>query len=294
MNWLTPKDIANLLRRLLGPMVDFSLQLPSEPLWVRADESQLEQVVLNLAINARDAMPRGGTLTVRTGTREIDASESAVLDVVPGRYVSIEVSDTGAGMDDATRARAFEPFFTTKGPQHGSGLGLATVYGIVRQSGGTVTLESVVDEGTRVTVFLPRGGDTPMTHTGGTRAQSKKASVVVLLVEDEPRVRSQAKRLLERSGYEVIEALDGAEGQRAFDERAGAVDVVVTDIVMPNMSGADMVSRIRERAPDVPVVFVSGYTAEDQSLPLGARTLFVPKPYTIAALCQAIEAAIAG
>ena len=286
-------NVERLLARALGDHIRFQVERGVRSACTVADASQLEQVLVNLAINARDAMPRGGTLTVRTGVRDMAPLEAALLDVVPGRYVTIEVRDTGVGMDDAARARAFEPFFTTKGPQQGSGLGLSTVYGIARQNGGAVTLESTVDQGTCVTVLLPRAGDASTTQTGEMRAASTNARRVVLLVEDEPRVRSQARRLLERSGYDVIEAADGAEGERAFDERAGTVDVIVTDIVMPNMSGAEMVSRIRARAATVPVVFVSGYTADDQSLPLGDRTLFVAKPYTVAALCEAIRTAIA-
>jgi CheY-like chemotaxis protein len=203
--------------------------------------------------------------------------------------VTIEVDDTGVGMDEATRTRAFDPFFTTKGPAQGAGLGLATVYGIVRQSGGAVSLRSVPGVGTRVRIHLPRGAsdvaEPALQQASATRG-------VVLLVEDEPRVRSQARRLLQRSGYEVVEASDGAEAKRIFAERANDIDVVVTDVVMPIVGGVELVATLRAVQPELPVVLVSGFTAEEQELPLGDRTAFLTKPYTIEALCDAIEAVV--
>ena len=215
---------------------------------------------------------------------------AAVLDVIPGPYVTIDVEDTGVGMDEATRNRAFEPFFTTKGPAQGAGLGLAMVYGIVRQSGGAISLRSAPGAGTHVRIHLPRGE----AGAGAARALANggESRGVVLLVEDEPRVRSQARRLLQRSGYEVLEASDGAEGKRIFAERQGDIDVVVTDVVMPMVGGVEMVATLRAVQPDLPVVFVSGYTAEEQDLPLDERTAFLTKPYTIDALCDAIAAVV--
>ena len=281
--------VERVLMRVLGSSVRIELRRDVAYAPVVADAGQLEQVLVNLSINARDAMLRGGTLTIRTGQTTLDAAGAAVLDVLPGPYVTIDVEDTGTGMDEATRIRAFEPFFTTKGPTQGAGLGLAMVYGIVRQSGGAISLHSAPGAGTNVRIHLPRGDASAAAPTPSADVESRG---VVLLVEDEPRVRAQARRLLQRSGYEVVEASDGTEGKRLFAERQGDIDVVVTDVVMPLIGGVDMVAALRATRPDLPVVFVSGYTAEEQGLPLDERTAFLAKPYTIDALCDAIAAVV--
>jgi two-component system, cell cycle sensor histidine kinase and response regulator CckA len=282
--------VERLLMRVLGSSVRIELRRDVAYAPVVADAGQLEQVLVNLSINARDAMLRGGTLTIRTGETTLDVTDAAVLDVLPGPYVTIDVEDTGTGMDEATRIRAFEPFFTTKGPTQGAGLGLAMVYGIVRQSGGAISLHSAPAAGTHVRIHLPRGDASAVAAPSGAPEQASRG--VVLLVEDEPRVRAQARRLLQRCGYEVIEASDGAEGKRLFAERQSDVDVVVTDVVMPLLGGVDMVAALRAARTDLPVVFVSGYTAEEQGLPLDARTAFLTKPYTIDALCDAIMSVV--
>ena len=279
--------VERLLMRVLGSSVRIELRRDVEYAPVVADSGQLEQVLVNLSINARDAMLRGGTLTIRTGEATLDLGAASVLDVIPGPYVTIDVEDTGVGMDEATRTRAFEPFFTTKGPAQGAGLGLAMVYGIVRQSGGAISLHSAPGAGTHVRIHLPRGEG----NAAPVQAEPEQESRgLVLLVEDEPRVRAQARRLLQRSGYQVVEASDGAEGKRLFAERQGDIDVVVTDVVMPMIGGVEMVATLRAVQPDLPVVFVSGYTAEEKDLPLDDRTAFLTKPYTIDSLCDAISA----
>jgi two-component system, cell cycle sensor histidine kinase and response regulator CckA len=286
------ENVERLLIRVLGSSVRIELRREVEHAPVVADASQLEQVLVNLAVNSRDAMLRGGTLTITTGATELGFADAAVLDIMPGPYVTIDVEDTGSGMDDATRNHAFEPFFTTKGHSHGTGLGLATVYGIVRQSGGAISLRSTAGVGTHVRIHLPRGDASSVARQ--VEAAAEESRGLVLLVEDEPRVRSQARRLLQRSGYAVTEASDGAEGMRLFEERRGAFAVVVTDVVMPILGGVDMVAKLRALEPELPVVFVSGYTAEEQDLPLGPRTTFLTKPYTIAALCEAIAQVVPG
>ena len=248
--------VERLLMRVLGSSVRIELRRDVAYAPVVADAGQLEQVLVNLSINARDAMLRGGTLTIRTGETTLDATSAAVLDVMPGPFVTIDVEDTGTGMDEATRIRAFEPFFTTKGPTQGAGLGLATVYGIVRQSGGAISLHSAPGAGTHVRIHLPRGDAS--TTTASPAAGKQESRGVVLLVEDEPRVRAQARRLLQRSGYEVIEASDGGAGKRLFAEGQDDIDVVVTDVVMPIMGGVDMIATLRAARPELPVVFVSG------------------------------------
>jgi PAS domain S-box-containing protein len=290
------ETVSRLLVRALGPQVHTDVRRGAGQLSVVADAGQLEQVIVNLAINARDAMPNGGTLIISTNVRDLSPTEAALAGVVPGAYVVLEVKDTGSGMDATTRARAFEPFYTTKGAQSGTGLGLSTVYGIVHQTGGGITLESDVGKGTCVTLYLPRAdGKAPAAAhrtPKGDRALIKRRGRL-LLVEDEPSVRAQARRQLERSGFTVTDARDGAEGVLQFRARDGAVDIVVSDVMMPTMGGVEMVARLRALAPDVPVVFVSGYTADDRALPLDDRTLFVAKPYSIDTLCGAIDSLLA-
>jgi two-component system, cell cycle sensor histidine kinase and response regulator CckA len=293
-------NVERLLARALGGGARLEVRRGAPSATALADPSQLEQVLVNLVINARDAMPHGGTVTITSGSVELAPADAESLGVAPGRYSSIEVADTGVGMDEATRAHAFEPFFTTKDPHRGTGLGLATVYGIARQSAGAVRLVSEPGVGTRVTVLLPAGADTgaasearPRREDSAMKGAVRRAGTV-LLVEDEPVVRAQARRLLERCGFAVIEAADGREGERQFDAHRTALDAIVTDVVMPEMGGVEMVSRLRMRAPSVPVVFVSGFTAEDRDLPLDRRTVFVAKPYTMALLCGAIAAVMAG
>ena len=291
------RNVERLLARALGGGARLQVRRSEGSASAVADPHQLEQVLVNLVINARDAMPQGGTVTITTGAADLAPAEAQALGIAPGRYASLEVADTGVGMDESTMLRAFEPFFTTKGPHEGTGLGLATVYGIAHQSGGAVRLASEPGSGTRVTVLLP-GGDASIAHEAPAPLVEQPATVrgagAVLLVEDEPRVRAQARRLLERCGFVVFEAADGAEGERQFDDYQAALDVIVTDVVMPGVGGVEMVSRIRKRVPEVPVVFVSGYTAEDRNLPLDRRTVFVPKPYSMGVLCGAIDSVRAG
>ena len=289
-------NVSRLLFRALGPKVHTEVKYGDGALAVVADAAQVEQVLVNLAINARDAMLAGGILEITTELQELGAAEAVMIGLEPGEYVTLAVRDYGTGMDATTRAKAFEPFFTTKGPHDGTGLGLSTVYGIARQSGGAVTLDSAPGEGTRVTLYLPRAGDTapaavPVMTTGEVRLAGRRGRV--LLVEDEPRVRAQARRLLERSGFAVTDAHDGVEALFQFQACGGAVDVVVSDVMMPAMGGVEMIAKLRATAPTIPVVFVSGYTADDRALPLDERTLFLPKPYKIADLCDAIDSLLA-
>ena len=291
--------IERLIARVLGETVLLKVHAGAASSHVHADASQLEQVLVNLAFNARDAMPHGGTLTIATTTHDVDDREAETLGVVPGSFFVIEVTDDGVGMDETTRSRAFEPFYTTKGPHLGTGLGLATVYGIVKESAGAVILASTPGVGTAVRIYLPLGVK-PTAAAQSSRTNDDAGVVAtgelhgaatgrVLLVEDEPRVRAHVRRLLEHHGYSVTEAEDGAEGERRFLSEQGTIDVIVTDVVMPVLGGVEMVARLREIAPRVPVVFVSGFTAEDRSLPLDERTAFVAKPYAIATLSEALR-----
>ena len=254
-----------LLRRSLGEQIN--LVISTEPdLWrVEADRGQLEQVLVNVALNGRDAMPGGGRLTIETGNTEVDAAYAAQRpDLEPGRYSRLAVSDTGTGMDAATLERVFEPFFSTKERGRGTGLGLATVYGIVKGLGGTVDLYSEVGLGTTVSVLLPvtdqavaaaAEPDYPLADLRG-RGQT------ILLVEDEESLRTMASRILVRNGYQVCAADNGAEAVRVAADPAWPVDLLVTDMVMPGMLGVEVMGRIRATRPQLPVLFISGYAQQ--------------------------------
>jgi PAS domain S-box-containing protein len=282
-----------MLRRLVG--ADIVLEIRSEPgLWhVLADPGQIEQVLVNLVVNARDAMPRGGRILVATSNLELKAdSLMRANGVRPGTYVSLLVRDTGVGIEPAHHARVFEPFFTTKEPGKGTGLGLSTVYGIVQQSGGHVTVESTPGEGATFTVLLPRhlGGE-PATASKVDRRRLPGGTETLLLVEDEAAVRSSARRLLERQGYTVLEARHGGDALRIVEETGRQIDLVVTDLVMPEMGGKELAERLRAHRPGLKVLFMSGYT--EKVIATGGvmppNTGFVEKPFTVEQLMRRLR-----
>ena len=294
-------DVEKMLGRLIGAHIalvtDCSARVPLPR--VRADVGQLEQVIVNLAVNARDAMPDGGTLTIRTGEAELteaDCRDHADFDVRPGRYVVIAVSDTGVGMDAATQARMFEPFFTTKGPGKGTGLGLATVFGIVKQSGGYVAVGSEPGRGTTFRIYLPAVEEAaPSASAGAGGADAvPNGSGTILLVEDEAAVRALARRVLEQAGYAVLEAADGLDGARVAEEFEGAIDLLLTDVVMPNLGGRALAERLRATRPRMPVLFVSGYPdgeMERGCLTSGGAT-YLEKPFSPRLLRETVRQAL--
>ena len=293
-------DLEKMLRRLIGEHIALVTDyVPSLPR-VRADLGQLEQVIVNLAVNARDAMPNGGTLSIRTAELELKQGQSfAYSDVEarPGRYVALAVSDTGIGMDRATQTRIFEPFFTTKGPGKGTGLGLATVYGIVKQSGGYIWVDSAPGAGTTFTIYLP-AVSRPAEGTAdaaGDQADSPNGSGTILLVEDESSVRTLARRVLEQSGYMVLEARDGLEGAQVAEQHDGAIDLLITDVVMPNLGGRALVDRLRRRRPDVAVLFISGYPEGEVELRglTGDGAYYLQKPFSPQVLRETVRSALA-
>jgi two-component system cell cycle sensor histidine kinase/response regulator CckA len=254
---------------------------------VRADAGQLEQVLVNLAVNARDAMPNGGRLAIATANADFDTAH-AVPDhappLPPGHYVVLRVTDSGTGMDAQTQARMFEPFFTTKPQGKGTGLGLATVYGIVRQSGGHIDVDSALGRGTTFRIYLPRA-DGPLEEALAAPAAS--APVVpgretVLLAEDDPLVRLLARKVLEKAGYTVLVAASGADALTLAEGHAGAIDLLVTDVVMPEMSGRDLMRRLTQRHDGIKVLYVTGYADEAVAHHgvLDPGTAFLPKPFT--------------
>jgi PAS domain S-box-containing protein len=280
-------DVERLLRRTLGEHVELHTVAGDELYPVLADPGQLEQALLNLALNARDAMPGGGTLTVSTGNVNIDQAASDQLsDIPPGTYVRLQVADTGTGMDRETLGRAFEPFFTRKPPGEGTGLGLATVYGIVKQSGGDVHLYSEPGMGTNVSIYFPitdeRKGAPQTPHSDPTNGTE-----TLLLVEDEAQVREMTRRILTEYGYDIIAAPLGAEGLKAFQQAPASVQLVITDVVMPGMSGPELADQIRAVRPELPVLFISGY-AEPAQLSHVKHNL-LEKPFTAHALAAKVR-----
>ena len=253
-----------MLRRLIGEDIDL-VTLPSAVRdVVEADPGRLEQVIVNLVVNARDAMPHGGKLTIESGAAQVHENlSSPQLGIRPGQYVTVSIIDTGIGMDEATMAHLFEPFFTTKGAGRGTGLGLATAYGIIRQSGGAIGFSSQPGVGTTARIYLPAAEekDRPATEKIPAPAALSGAETI-LLVEDEPRVRKLIAGVLTSHGYTVIEATRGAEAVKLCRERKGKIDLAVVDVVMPEMSGPDLVKQLRPLSRGLRVLYISGYTDE--------------------------------
>jgi PAS domain S-box-containing protein len=286
-------DAEPLLRRMVRDDVRLELDLAPDAGAVEADPAQLQQMLLNLAANARDAMPRGGTLRVATERRAFAGGEGRSR---PGEYVALRVSDTGEGMLPDVRERVFEPFFTTKQPGEGTGLGLATVHGIVQQAGGTIEVESAPGKGTTFSILFPRCVQAPADAGGGAGAAlAPPISGTVLVVEDDAAVRSLAVRALEQTGLRVLAASRGQEALALAAERRQAVDLVVTDVVMPGIDGTEVARRLRERWPDLPVLYVSGYVPPGGARAgEGARERLLPKPFTPAELAAAVRVLLAG
>jgi PAS domain S-box-containing protein len=292
LNKLVEK-LADMLRRLITEDVELRIQTTPGVGKVKADPGQLEQVIVNLAVNARDAMPEGGQLTVTV--RNVMLDDAWVRDHVggrPGRHVMVSVSDDGMGMDPAVRARVFEPFFTTKDPGKGTGLGLSTVYGIVKQSGGYISVESEVGRGTTFTVYLPRVDAAVETAAPAVAREAPGGSETVLLVEDDVSLRRLAREVLEAGGYRVLEAADGTEALRLSAEHGGPIDLLFTDVVLPGMSGRRLAESLVPLHPGIKVMYASGYT-DDVVVQRGVfahGTAFLPKPFTPTVLRTRVRA----
>ncbi|MCE9578910.1 MAG: response regulator [Deltaproteobacteria bacterium] len=269
-----------MIRRLLGEDIEVVFQPDAVHHSVLCDPGQIEQVLMNLIVNARDAMPRGGTLTIETRDVELDESFAAShAGVQPGAHVMLAITDTGVGIPAEIQARIFEPFFTTKDVGRGTGLGLSTVYGIVKQSGGTIWVSSEVGRGTVFTVYLPRTQVEPLTPESPPAAR-RACGGTVLLVEDEDQLRVLTRSLLRRAGYTVLDARDGAEALQACARHASKIDLLLTDVVMPMMCGRELAERARLVRPDMKALFMSGYTDEVIGLHGGleSQVAFLEKP----------------
>jgi CheY-like chemotaxis protein len=284
-----------MLRRIIGEDIELRTKLSPALSPARIDPMHIEQVIMNLAVNSRDAMPQGGKLTIETANGESGDYAEGHLGVATGPYVMLAVSDTGVGMDAATRSRIFEPFFTTKDQGKGTGLGLSTVYGIVKQNGGEVQVYSEPGHGTTFKIYFPAGADDAEALPGESReTQLAPAAETVLLVEDEDQVRHLTRMLLARQGYRVLEASSGSAALALAREYRERVDLLLTDVVMPQMSGPDLAREVRSAHPEIKVLFMSGYTdnaiALQGSLP--ASTPFVQKPFTSATLQRKVREAL--
>jgi len=283
----------SILRRLIGENITLSSVLVPSAAAVLVDPGQIEQVLLNLAVNARDAMPRGGRLTIETREVELDA---AYLRSHPyarsGRHVELAVTDTGFGMSEDVRSRIFEPFFTTKETGKGTGLGLAMVFGSIRQSGGHIEVESTVGQGSTFRIYLPRVSGPELPQAIGEVAPPGRGCETILLAEDEAAVRRIARIALERHGYRVIEAAEGRAAFDAAERHDGRIDLLVTDVVMPELGGRDLADRLRERRPGIGVLFLSGYI-EDEIVREGisaSGATFLQKPFSTLDLVRKVRA----
>ena len=283
-------DMAKMLRRIVGEEIQMVVRTEGDLGGVKADIGQMEQVVLNLVVNARDAMPTGGRLIIET--ENVELGEVYVGEHVaakPGAYVLLAVSDTGTGMDEETKSRIFEPFFTTKASDKGTGLGLATVYGIVQQSGGAIQVYSELGRGTTFKIYLPRtAGPIEVLRSSDTLDQAPRGTETVLLVEDQEVVAAVVRGALHTCGYQILEARHGEEALRIWKARGPSIDLIITDVVMPVMNGPDFVRQARETNPNVKVLFMSGYTEHGFSAhgEMGPADGFLQKPFAPAALAR--------
>ncbi|HXG46755.1 MAG TPA: ATP-binding protein, partial [Methylomirabilota bacterium] len=287
------RDAERMLARLIGDDVTLLTDLAPNVVPVRADPGQFHQVLLNLAVNARDAMPRGGTLTIRTVERELRETIADVggPEAAPGRYVILEVCDTGVGISEEVKPYLFEPFFTTKEDGKGTGLGLSTVYGIVKQSGGYVEVESTVGRGTTFRIYLPRAEMSVPAADPAPVPEWPRGAETVLLVEDEEAVRRFARLTLERAGYTVLEARDGEEGLHVCRTHPGRIDILVTDVAMPRLGGRALAEEALRQRPKLRVLYLSGYT-DDPAVRLeaaGGDSAFLQKPFSPYALVERVR-----
>ncbi len=283
-----------MLRRLIGEAVELTTLPSASPVCVYIDPGQLEQVLMNLCVNARDAMPKGGRLKIDLAARALDGAGATEIGLKAGAYARIAVTDTGTGMDAATQKRIFEPFFTTKPVGQGTGLGLSTVFGIVQQGGGQIQVESALGAGTTFNIWLPvAAGEAAVAPAAGATSELT-GTETILLVEDDDAVRKLAKVVLAKAGYNLIEARSPGDALVQSEEHAGAIDLVLTDMVMPLMSGERMVEKLRERRPDLRVAFMSGYPGKVEEQPRTAPTIFIQKPFTPETLLGKVREALGG
>jgi two-component system cell cycle sensor histidine kinase/response regulator CckA len=291
-------DMEKLLRRLIGEDVELTTPLAADLGRVKADQGQLEQVIMNLAVNARDAMPQGGKLTISTANFVMDEAfvSRYPYPVQPGPYVCLTVSDSGIGMDAETKAHAFEPFFTTKEKGKGTGLGLSTVYGVVKQSGGYIDVESSPGAGTSFKIYLPQVHEAihEQGPSSGADTGSFDGKETILIAEDEASLRKLTRNTLEQCGYKVLEAKDGVEALEVSENHEAKIDLLLTDMVMPGMGGRALAEELSRRRPDTRILYMSGYTGQafGSEAPIDPGSEFLAKPYTREVLTRKVREAL--
>jgi two-component system, cell cycle sensor histidine kinase and response regulator CckA len=294
-------DVKKMLDRMIGEDVQMTTRLDPNLSHIKTDQGQIEQVLMNLAVNARDAMPGGGKLVIETQNTQIDDAFARryPYPVQTGPYVLLTVSDSGVGMDAATQARVFEPFFTTKEKGKGTGLGLSTVYGVVKQSGGYIDIQSELGVGTTFKIYLPRVE--AAVETGGDALpqgvkDSQQGAETILVVEDEEALRKLARNILAAYGYTVLEAEDGPHALEISKRFRGAINLMLTDVIMPGMNGPSLAQQITQQRPEIKVVYMSGYTGQvfNKDAVLNPGSIFVQKPFTREALAKKIREALDG
>jgi two-component system, cell cycle sensor histidine kinase and response regulator CckA len=290
------REMTGMLGRLIGENIEVALSLAPNLPMAFADRGQLEQVVMNLVVNARDAMPGGGSVTIETTDVDLENSSFHEETVMQGHYVMLAITDTGSGMTREIQRRLFDPFFTTKDTGKGTGLGLSTTYGIVKQSKGYIWVYSELGRGTTFKVYLPcSNGDVSRQAVGPVAAAPlKSASETVLLVEDEAGVRQLAKRILGNAGYHVLEAANGDDAERLFADHGASIDLVVTDVIMPGCGGPELLGRLHLQTPQLRVLYMSGYTEQSAAHKVGLdrRLPFVQKPFTAAEFLRQVRDAL--
>jgi nitrogen-specific signal transduction histidine kinase/ActR/RegA family two-component response regulator len=286
-------EMGKLIPRLIGEDIELIFRTASDLGTIKADGSQMEQIIMNLAVNSRDAMPNGGRFTIETSNVELDSYYSAAHPVVkPGRYVLLAVSDTGTGMDSETQAHIFEPFFTTKEQGKGTGLGLATVYGVVKQSGGFIWVYSELGKGTTFKIYLPRVDEAVAAAVPlQSAAQVLRGTETVLLAEDEQDVRDVAREFLESAGYSVIEAPSGAEALKIAAGHSGQIQLLITDMIMPGMTGQDLAQKMRGVRESIGVIYMSGYSelAAGEATKGDKAAVVLTKPFSRTALLRTVR-----
>jgi CheY-like chemotaxis protein len=278
------KNLEKMLRRMIREDIDFYLNLEAGSLMTKVDPGQFDQLLMNLVVNARDAVSERGHIVIETKREAITDSRIAEsLELPPGNYIMVAVHDNGCGMTEEVKAKCFDPFFTTKGEGRGTGLGLSTVYGIIKQFGGTIAVESAVGEGTSMMVYLPEIMEKKPQDILDERIAQRLpgSSETILIVEDDVEIRKMISKIMAPLGYNLIEAKDGAEGLELFLKMDKPADMVITDVVMPNMGGMEMMAKISQKYPKMKVLYISGYTSEDaqQEGILELDKNFIHKPF---------------
>jgi two-component system, cell cycle sensor histidine kinase and response regulator CckA len=290
------QDLERLLKRLLGPTIALDIDLPQSLWTIRADPTSLEQIIVNLVVNARDAMPQGGRLRISAANQHIRAPGRPSDPVAPGEWLRVDVEDTGTGIDESVLGQIFEPFFTTKENTGGTGLGLATVYGAVTQAGGQIRVHSTPGKGTRFELYFPRviaPHAVPAASNSGELPRARKGETI-LFMEDEAGVRDVTSKLLTRLGYSVLVAVDGLDGVSVASAHTGQLDLIVSDLMMPKLGGIEAVARINVVRPNVPVLFISGFSEEALQRRPGSVTMgrVLPKPFSVHELATAVRETI--